>query len=145
MIWLKTFTQLSTVLCKAYFYISKSKSHYFHLYVIFKINECLNFTCCENKGDEILQKNYIIISYYVVYFYKMNILMYAKQITKHYNGIRNSTKHSILYAVKLVYNDTLGATKLCCYNQVVVVTRTFSTETIESVPAMCVVVKRLML
>ena len=30
---------------------------------------------------------------------------------------------------------------MCCYNQVVVVTRTFSTETIESVPAMCVVVK----
>ena len=49
------------------------------------------------------------------------------------------------YTVKLVYNDTLGATKMCCYNQVVVVTRTFSTETIESVPAMCVVVKRLML
>ena len=24
--------------------------------------------------------------------------------------------------VKLVYNDTLGATKMCCYNQVVVVT-----------------------
>ena len=47
--------------------------------------------------------------------------------------------------VKLIYNDTLGATKMCCYNQVVVVTRTFSTETIESVPAMCVVVKRLML
>ena len=47
--------------------------------------------------------------------------------------------------VKLVYNDTSGATKMCCYNQVVVVTRTFSTETIESAPAMCVVVKRLML
>ena len=47
--------------------------------------------------------------------------------------------------VKLVYNDTLGATKMCCYNQVVVVTRTFNTETIESIPAMCVVVKRLML
>ena len=47
--------------------------------------------------------------------------------------------------VKLVYNDTLGATKMCCYNQVVVVTRIFSTETIVSVPAMCVVVKRLML
>ena len=47
-----------------------------------------------------------------------------------------------MYTVKLVYNDTLGATKMCCYNQVVVVTRTFSTETIESVPAMCVVVKR---
>ena len=31
------------------------------------------------------------------------------------------------------------------YNQVVVVTRTFSTETIKSVPVMCVVVKRLML
>ena len=45
--------------------------------------------------------------------------------------------------VELVYNDTLGATKLCYYNQVVV-TRAFSTETIESVPAMCVVVKRLM-
>ena len=43
-----------------------------------------------------------------------------------------------LSTVKLVYNDTLGATKMC---QVVVVTRTFSTETIESVPAMCVVVK----
>ena len=50
-----------------------------------------------------------------------------------------------IYTVKLVYNDTFGATKMCCYNQVVVVTRTFSTETIESVPAMCVVVKRLML
>ena len=49
-----------------------------------------------------------------------------------------------VYTVKLVYNDTLVATKMCCYNQVVVVTRTFSTETIESVPAMCVVVKRLM-
>jgi hypothetical protein len=47
--------------------------------------------------------------------------------------------------VKLVYNDTIGTTKICCYNQVVVATRTFSTETIESVPAMCVVVKRLML
>ena len=47
-------------------------------------------------------------------------------------------------AVKLVY-DTLGATKMCCYNQVVVVASTFSTETIESVPAMGVVVKRLML
>ena len=38
--------------------------------------------------------------------------------------------------------------KMCCYNQVVVVvvvTRTFSTETIESVHTMCVVVKRLML
>ena len=34
---------------------------------------------------------------------------------------------------------------MCCYNQVVVVSRTFSTETIESVPAMGVVVKRLML
>ena len=42
--------------------------------------------------------------------------------------------------VKLVYNNTLGPTKMCCYNQVVVVTRTFSTETIESVPTMCVVV-----
>ena len=52
---------------------------------------------------------------------------------------------SVYITVKLVYNDTLGATKMCCYNQVVVVTRTFSTETIESVPAMCVVVKRLML
>ena len=49
------------------------------------------------------------------------------------------------YTVKLVYNDTLGATKLCCYNQVVVVTRAFSTETIESVSAMCVAVKRLLL
>ena len=49
------------------------------------------------------------------------------------------------YTVKLVYNDTLGSTKKCCYNQAVVVTRTCSTETIESVPAMCVVVKRLML
>ena len=50
-----------------------------------------------------------------------------------------------LYTVKLVYNDTLGATKMCCYNQVVVVTRTFTTETIESVPVMSVVIKRLML
>ena len=49
-----------------------------------------------------------------------------------------------LCTVKLVY-DTLGVTKMCCYNQVVVVTRTFSTETIESVPAVCVVVKKLML
>ena len=49
------------------------------------------------------------------------------------------------YTVKLVYNDTLGATKMCCYNQGVVVTKAFCTETIESVPAMCVVVKRLML
>ena len=47
--------------------------------------------------------------------------------------------------VKLVYSNTLGATKMCCYNQVVVVTRTFSTETTESVPAMCVVIKSLML
>ena len=39
------------------------------------------------------------------------------------------------YTVKLVYNDTLGATKMCCYNQVVDVTRTFTSETIESVPA----------
>ena len=44
---------------------------------------------------------------------------------------------------ELVYNDTLGATKICCYNQVADVTRTFSTEAIESVPAMGVVVKRL--
>ena len=50
-----------------------------------------------------------------------------------------------IYTVKLVYNNTLRATKMYCYNQVVVVIRTFSTETIESVPAMCVVVKRLML
>ena len=50
--------------------------------------------------------------------------------------MRNTVKH--------VYNDTLGATKMCCYNQVVVI-RTFSTETIEPVSAMCVVVKRLML
>ena len=41
--------------------------------------------------------------------------------------------------------DTLGSTKICCYNLVVVTTRTFSTETIESIPAMCVVVKRLTL
>ena len=34
--------------------------------------------------------------------------------------------------VKLVYNDTLGATKMCCYNQVVVISMTFTTETIES-------------
>ena len=47
--------------------------------------------------------------------------------------------------VKLVYNNTLSATKMCCYNQVVVVTSTFCTETSESVSAMCVVVKRLML
>ena len=53
--------------------------------------------------------------------------------------------HHIICTVKLVYNDTLGATKMCCYSQVVVVTRTFSAETIESVPAMCVVVKRLRL
>ena len=50
-----------------------------------------------------------------------------------------------MITVKLVYTDTLGATNMCCYNQVVVVTRTFSTETIESAPAMGVVVKRLML
>ena len=50
-----------------------------------------------------------------------------------------------VYTVKLVYNDTLGATKMCYYKQVVVVTRTFSTETIESVPVMGVVIKRLML
>ena len=29
-----------------------------------------------------------------------------------------------IYTVKLVYNNTLGASKMCCYNQVVVVTRT---------------------
>ena len=40
--------------------------------------------------------------------------------------------------VTLVYSKTLGATKMCCYNQVVVITRTFSTETIETVPNMCV-------
>ena len=50
-----------------------------------------------------------------------------------------------LNTVKLAYNDTLGANKMCCYNQVAVLTMVFSTETIESVPAMCVVVKRLML
>ena len=50
-----------------------------------------------------------------------------------------------LHTVELAYNDTLGATKMCCYNQVVVVTGTFSTETIESIPAMCVVRERLML
>ena len=55
------------------------------------------------------------------------------------------TRGYIIITVKLVYNDTLGATKMCCYSQVVVVTRTFSAETIESVPAMCVVVKRLRL
>ena len=53
--------------------------------------------------------------------------------------------HTYVGTVKRVYNYTLGATKMCCYNQVVVVTRTLSTETIESVPAMCDVVKRLML
>ena len=58
--------------------------------------------------------------------------------------IRGFTVYVCIYS-QLVYNDTLGATKMCCCNQVVVVTRTFSTETIESVPAMCVVVKRLML
>ena len=46
-----------------------------------------------------------------------------------YNIIQDTVKH--------VYNDTPGTTKMCCYNQVVVVTRTFSTEIIESVPAMC--------
>ena len=51
----------------------------------------------------------------------------------------------VVSTVKLVCYDSLGATKMCCYNQVVVVTGIFSTETIESVPAMCVVVKRLML
>ena len=50
-----------------------------------------------------------------------------------------------LSTVKLAYNNTLGANKMCCYNQVAVVTMPFSTETIESVPAMCVGVKRLML
>ena len=49
------------------------------------------------------------------------------------------------HTVKLVYNDTTGATKMCCYNQVVVVTRTFSIEVSETVTNMCVVVKRLML
>ena len=66
---------------------------------------------------------------------------------------RHSILHNQLHSmeclwydtVKLVYNDTTGATKMCCYHQVVVVTRTFSTETIETVPNMCVVVKRLML
>ena len=55
------------------------------------------------------------------------------------------SSHLYIYTVILVYNDTLGATKMCCYNQVVVVTRTFGTETIESIPAKCAVVKRLML
>ena len=50
----------------------------------------------------------------------------------------------LVNTVKHVYNDTLGATKVCCYNQVVVI-RKFSTKTIESIPAMCFVVKRLML
>ena len=56
----------------------------------------------------------------------------------------------------LSYSMTLGASKKCCYDQlevaiiinIVVVTRTLilvHAETIESVPAMCVVVKRLML
>ena len=53
--------------------------------------------------------------------------------------------HTLVRIVKLVHNHTLGATKMCCYNQVVVVTRTFSAETIESVPVMCVAVKRLTL
>ena len=41
--------------------------------------------------------------------------------------IKKTGKHT----VKLVYNDTLGAIKMCCYNQVVDVTRTFSTETMQ--------------
>ena len=59
--------------------------------------------------------------------------------------VSHSAPGSGYAGLKLVYNDTLGAIKMCCYNQVVAVTRTFSTETIESVPAVCVVVKRLML
>ena len=47
--------------------------------------------------------------------------------------------------VNLVYNDTLGVTKMCCHNQGVVAIRAFSTETTEPVTAICVVVKRLML
>ena len=42
-----------------------------------------------------------------------------------------------IYTVKLVYNNTLGVIKMCCSDQVVLVTRTFGTETIESVPAVC--------
>ena len=66
---------------------------------------------------------------------------YANLHTQH----THTHTHTHTYTVKLVYNDTLGATKMCCYNQVVVVTKTFSTETIDTVPNMCVVVKRLML
>ena len=47
--------------------------------------------------------------------------------------------------VKTVYNNTIGSPVLCCYNQVVVVTSTFCTETSETVPNMCVVVERVML
>ena len=42
---------------------------------------------------------------------------------------------------KTVYSNTTGSTVLCCYNQVVVVTSTICTETSETVPNMCVVVK----
>ena len=67
--------------------------------------------------------------------------------TRQDHALHQIAKDSVLHSTtaKLVYNDTLGATKMCCYNQVVVVTRTFSTETIESALAMCVVVRRLML
>ena len=61
------------------------------------------------------------------------------------HSLQRYCAHVYVGTVKFVYSDTPVATRICCYNQVVVVTRTFSTETIDSVPAMCVVVKRLML
>ena len=76
---------------------------------------------------------------------KKSILENQKQLETHHTEVTWIQEEKDNNTVKLVYNDTLGATKMCCYNQVVVVTRIFSTETIESVSAMCVAVKRLLL
>ena len=56
-----------------------------------------------------------------------------------------------MYSTMYIQSNLFTTTHLvplkikCCYNQVAIVTRTFSIETIESVPAKYVVVKRLML
>ena len=47
--------------------------------------------------------------------------------------------------VRTVHTNTIGSTVLCCYNQVVVVTSTFCSETSETAPNMCVVVERVKL
>ena len=49
------------------------------------------------------------------------------------------------YTVKSLYNNTIGSTTTCCYNQVAVVTSTFRTENKQFPIHMCVVVERVML